>query len=109
MANPTSEEMTLEAAVEGCGLSGAPSVTLPPRCRGVYELVYFPSVVGSFKGSLVFYSAAVGEFWYELSLVATKPDPSNLEHMECELGRYVPQCELGRCVAECELGRCVPE
>ena len=100
MANPTSEEMTLEAAVEGCGLSGAPSVTLPPRCRGVYELVYFPSVVGSFKGSLVFYSAAVGEFWYELSLVATKPDPSNLEHMECE---------LGRCVAECELGRCVPE
>ena len=89
MANPTSEEMTLEAQVDGCGLSGAPSITLPPHCRGVYELVYFPSIVGSFAGRLVFYSAAVGEFWYELSLVATKPEASSLEHMECELGRFV--------------------
>lgn len=41
--------------------------------------------------SLIFYHEAVGEFWYDLTLVAQKPLPTTLPHMECELGRWVRQ------------------
>ena len=87
VTNPTDKEITITADVKGVGLTGAPSISLPPRARGVYELVYFPAIIGTFNGTLIFYSEPVGEFWYQLTLQATKPLPSSLDHMECELGR----------------------
>ena len=33
----------------------------------------------------------MGEFWYNLELEAGKPLPTQLPHLECELGRWVRQ------------------
>lgn len=91
VTNPTRQTITLEAQVKGQGLSGPENIVLPPMGRGIYELLYFPAVVGSYKGSLVLFNELVGEFWYELDISATRPAATNLDHMECELGRWVRQ------------------
>lgn len=41
--------------------------------------------------SLIMYHASVGEFWYQLNLVAQRPCPVNLQPMNCELGRWSRQ------------------
>jgi hypothetical protein len=51
--NPTTKPLTLCAEVKGVGLSGAESITLQPKTRGVYELTYFPAIVGNYKGRYV--------------------------------------------------------
>ena len=91
VTNPTTQTITLEAEIKGVGISGPDSITLAPKARGVYEVIYFPAVLGNYRGSLVFYNEVVGEFWYDLKLTATKPVPTTLDHMECELGRWVRQ------------------
>lgn len=48
--NPTRHEICLKADVSGQTLSGLRDITLSPQARGVYELVYFPAIVGNFKG-----------------------------------------------------------
>ena len=87
VSNPTDNDMTLQAFIDGAALTGFTAIKVPPKGREVYKVLYSPSVIGTSSGSVVFYNAIVGEFWYELSLVATKPEPTQLKTMECELGR----------------------
>ena len=87
MSNPTGEVMNLEVAIEGIGLQGATNIAVPPRGREVYQALFSPNMIGASRGSVVFFHPIVGEFWYELTLNATKPEPTHLKTMECELGR----------------------
>ncbi|KAL4233464.1 hypothetical protein ACF0H5_008145 [Mactra antiquata] len=89
--NPTQNEVTLEAMIEGRDLTGLPSITLPAGSKDVYTLQYAPAVIGNSKGSLIFYHDMVGEFWYLLKLCAESPSQTTLPHMECELGRWTKQ------------------
>ncbi|XP_052808119.1 cilia- and flagella-associated protein 47-like isoform X2 [Mya arenaria] len=89
--NPTQNDVTLEATIEGRDLTGAPSITLPAGSKDVYMLQYAPAVIGQTKGSLIFYHELVGEFWYMLKLMADSPSQTTLPHMECELGRWTKQ------------------
>ncbi|XP_048239518.1 cilia and flagella-associated protein 47-like isoform X3 [Haliotis rufescens] len=92
--NPTPHDITLEAKVSGRDLEGQESITLGAGEKEAYLVTFSPAVVGTRKGSLVFYNEAVGEFWYELILKAEPPQPSLLPHMECELGRWTKQTIL---------------
>ncbi|KAL3884217.1 hypothetical protein ACJMK2_030436, partial [Sinanodonta woodiana] len=89
--NPTTETITLEATIQGQHLSGNPSITLPPGSKDIYTLTYAPAIIGTIKGSLIFYHESVGEFWYSLRLTAESPPQTTLPHMECELGRWTKQ------------------
>ncbi|XP_078698604.1 cilia- and flagella-associated protein 47-like isoform X8 [Branchiostoma floridae x Branchiostoma belcheri] len=89
--NPTNKELTLSVTIEGAGLSGEPKVTLAPGEEKWYQLLFAPTVVGKTRGSLIFYGDTVGEFWYDLDLVANTPAPKVLPQMECELGRWTRQ------------------
>ena len=48
--NPLNEEITLETEIVGQSLSGHPGITLPARAKGIYELDYFPAIVGTSEG-----------------------------------------------------------
>ncbi|CAL1538368.1 unnamed protein product [Lymnaea stagnalis] len=89
--NPTSEQITLTATITGSDLSGPLSITLPPGEKDVYTLTFAPSHVGESSGSLIFFNAVVGEFWYDLHLKAEPPIPTTVAHMECELGKWTKQ------------------
>ena len=54
--NPLNEEITLETEIVGQSLSGHPGITLPARAKGIYELDYFPAIVGTSEGRYVSYS-----------------------------------------------------
>ena len=54
--NPLNEEITLETEIVGHSLSGHPGITLPARAKGIYELDYFPAIVGTSEGRYVSYS-----------------------------------------------------
>ncbi|XP_052240686.1 cilia- and flagella-associated protein 47-like isoform X3 [Dreissena polymorpha] len=89
--NPTQDDITLEATIEGRHLAGPSSITLPAGSKDVYTLQYAPAVIGQTKGSLIFYHDLVGEFWYMLKLSAESPSQTTLPHLECELGRWTKQ------------------
>ena len=48
--NPTQNDVTLEATIEGRDLSGLPSISLPAGAKDVYTLQYAPAVIGQTKG-----------------------------------------------------------
>ncbi|XP_070567350.1 cilia- and flagella-associated protein 47-like [Ptychodera flava] len=91
ISNPTVNDLTFDVIVEGEGLSGSESMSLTPAQRTMYQLTYAPAVVGEFTGSLIFQNEQVGEFWYNLKLIAETPAPVVLPHMECELGKWTRQ------------------
>jgi hypothetical protein len=70
-------------------LEGANKIEIEPNHSLKYELQFKPKQVGKFKGSLIFYSEDIGEFWYELRLTAIDPLPIELEPVEAEVGKYV--------------------
>ncbi|XP_070190234.1 cilia and flagella-associated protein 47-like isoform X3 [Littorina saxatilis] len=89
--NPTPQDITLTATVQGRDLLGPDSISLAAGEKAVYTLTYAPTLIGKSKGSLVFYNEIVGEFWYQLDLDAQSPPPTTLPHMECELGKWAEQ------------------
>ncbi|XP_077977423.1 cilia- and flagella-associated protein 47-like [Glandiceps talaboti] len=91
ISNPTSNDLVFDVTVEGEGVSGAETMTLAPAQRAMYQLNYAPAIVGEFSGSLIFQNEQVGEFWYDLQLIAETPSPVILPHLECELGKWTRQ------------------
>ncbi|XP_076467202.1 cilia and flagella-associated protein 47-like [Babylonia areolata] len=89
--NPTPEDITLKATVTGRDLSGPSSISLGAGEKDVYTLTFAPAIIGKTKGSLVFNSELVGEFWYELELDSQSPPPTTLPHLQCELGKWAEQ------------------
>lgn len=48
--NPTQDEVTVDATIEGRDLQGPSSITLPPGAKDVYTLQYAPAVIGQVHG-----------------------------------------------------------
>jgi len=60
-----------------------------------YNLIFSPLMAGEFSGNIGFLNEKVGEFWYDLNLIAEENPTENLEMLECELGKTaVHQIEL---------------
>lgn len=85
--NPLNEPITFEVFYSGEGLIGDSSLSLEPKSIGTYNLIFSPLLAGDFQGTIGFLNEKVGEFWYDLNLVAEDNPLQNLELLECELGK----------------------
>lgn len=85
--NPLNEPITFEVFYSGEGLIGDPAFSLEPKNVGTYSLIFSPLMSGEFQGTIGFLNEKVGEFWYDLTLVAEENPSINLELLECELGK----------------------
>ncbi|XP_074521086.1 cilia- and flagella-associated protein 47-like [Halichoeres trimaculatus] len=99
--NPHGEELMLDVILEGDDLSGANQVSIPPWETLAYKAAFSPVRVGKSRGSILFQSELVGEFWYQLQLYALPPPVITLPPACCHLGTWIrltipvvnPTCE----------------
>jgi len=87
LVNPLDDVVVFEVALNGEGLLGEVEFVLAPKETATYELVFSPLLPNRSKGTAVFFNDVVGEFWYDLDLIAEPAPPEELPAMECELGR----------------------
>lgn len=87
LVNPLDDVVVFEVALNGDGLLGEAEFVLAPKETATYELVFSPLLPSKKKGTAVFLNDRVGEFWYDLDLIAEQAPPEELPAMECELGR----------------------
>ncbi|XP_045065582.1 cilia- and flagella-associated protein 47-like isoform X3 [Coregonus clupeaformis] len=88
LSNPEAEPLELGVCLEGEDLSGDTRVCVPPRSSLTYTVTFSPAIVGKRTGSVVFQSELVGEFWYQLDLLAQPPVLTTLPQSSCELGKW---------------------
>eukprot|EP00927_Polykrikos_kofoidii_P033789 TRINITY_DN28631_c0_g1_i1.p1 TRINITY_DN28631_c0_g1~~TRINITY_DN28631_c0_g1_i1.p1 ORF type:complete len:1661 (+),score=302.97 TRINITY_DN28631_c0_g1_i1:478-4983(+) len=89
LVNPMDDVVVFEVALNGDGLLGEAEFVLAPKETATYELVFSPLQPSKKKGTAVFFNDLVGEFWYDLDLIADPAPPEELPLMQCELGRTV--------------------
>merc|ERR1719440_741626 len=87
LVNPLDDVVVFDVSLNGDGLLGEAEFVLAPNETATYELVFSPLLPSKRKGTAVFFNDVVGEFWYDLELVAEAAPPEELALMECELGR----------------------
>jgi len=87
LVNPLDDVVVFEVALNGEGLLGESEFVLAPKETATYELVFSPLLPAKNRGTAVFFNDVVGEFWYDLDLIAEGAHPEELPLMECELGR----------------------
>lgn len=87
LSNPLNEPITFEVFFQGEGLIGDPTFSLEPKSEGTYNLIFSPLASGEYVGNIGFLNEKVGEFWYDLNLIAEENPIVNLEMLECELGK----------------------
>ncbi|XP_038658216.1 cilia- and flagella-associated protein 47-like isoform X3 [Scyliorhinus canicula] len=91
ITNPLQESLALDVILKGAGITGDTCLVIEPKEVTSYKARYTPSIVGESMGSVIFHSDLIGEFWYELNLIAKKPTPITLPELQCELGKWVWQ------------------
>jgi hypothetical protein len=87
LVNPLDDVIVFDVALNGDGLLGEAEFVLAPKETATYELVFSPLQPSRKKGTAVFFNTTVGEFWYDLDLIADPAPPEELELLKCELGR----------------------
>ena len=89
--NPSDTPLDFEVSVQGVGLLGDNSISVPagPDSQGMYELLFSPLVAGVSYGSIAFLNPVAGEFWYELKLVAEAAVPVALPLLQAPVGGNV--------------------
>mmetsp|Transcript_76352 Transcript_76352/g.221693 ORF Transcript_76352/g.221693 Transcript_76352/m.221693 type:complete len:2886 (+) Transcript_76352:129-8786(+) len=87
LVNPLDDVVVFDVALNGEGLLGEAEFVLAPKETATYELVFSPLLPARTKGTAVFFNDVVGEFWYDLELIAEQAPPEELDLLECELGR----------------------
>jgi len=87
LSNPLNEPITFEVFYQGEGLIGDPVFSLEPKSVGTYSLVFSPLAAGEIAGNIGFLNEKVGEFWYDLNLIAEENPEVHLPMLECELGK----------------------
>ncbi|XP_072116671.1 cilia- and flagella-associated protein 47-like [Mobula birostris] len=91
ISNPVNEPLALDIMLNGDGIAGDNCLVLKPKEVAVYVARFTPSIVGKSIGSVTLYSALIGEFWYELDLIAVQPTPLTLPELQSELGKWARQ------------------
>ena len=86
LANPLDAPAVFRARCEGHGLLGAPTLTLPAKGSGCYEVTYSPLVAGTSRGSVSFTHDVLGEFWYPATLVAEEAEITHAPPATAALG-----------------------
>ena len=70
LSNPLNEPITFEVFYQGDGLIGDQTFSLEPKSVQTYNLIYSPLKAGEITGNIGFLNEKVGEFWYDLKLIA---------------------------------------
>jgi len=86
--NPTDKAIDFVVRRRGEGLLGEDVVSLDPQQKSMYQLAFAPTKAGEYDGIVSFNNDDVGEFWYQLRLVAKEAAPTPLS-FQCELGKTV--------------------
>jgi hypothetical protein len=104
LENPTLETLVFDVVIEGDGLLGDTTFTLPPpsipatsaglggaittstHTSSTYELIYSPLRAGEYVGSITFMNDMIGEFWYKVVLTAHAASPITVKMIECMIG-----------------------
>ena len=87
LVNPTKGALQFSVALEGEGVIGDPTYTLPADAAAApYELIYSPLVDGPSQGRISFINDSVGEFWYRLDLNAVPAEPTAVDTVEAMVG-----------------------
>ncbi|XP_077461697.1 cilia- and flagella-associated protein 47-like isoform X1 [Stigmatopora argus] len=89
--NPGVELLILIVDLEGDDLCGAGWILIPPRETLNYKVTFSPGKIGKRKGGVVFHSASIGEFWYQLDLYAIPSAVVTLPQTCCPLGKSTRQ------------------
>lgn len=87
LSNPLNEPITFEVFFQGEGLIGDPSFSLEPKSIQTYNLIFSPLQANESQGNIGFLNEKVGEFWYDIRLIAEENPVQNLDLLECELGK----------------------
>ncbi|CAD7959898.1 unnamed protein product [Amoebophrya sp. A25] len=88
LVNPLDDVIVFDVTLVGDGLLGESEFVLAPKETATYELVFSPFMPAKKKGQAIFVSDRVGEFWYDLELIAEPAPPTQLPSFECELGQH---------------------
>ncbi|XP_066563692.1 cilia- and flagella-associated protein 47-like [Amia ocellicauda] len=88
MSNPTKKNLHVDVSLMGRDLSGDKELVIRPEECFMYQAKFSPTLVGRKTASVIFQSDAVGEFWYELELIAEEPSPTTIPACKCELGKW---------------------
>ncbi|KAM9828926.1 cilia- and flagella-associated protein 47-like isoform 1-T1 [Syngnathus typhle] len=91
VSNPGEELLMLNVDLGGDDLCGADWVFIPPQETLTYKVTFSPVKVGKTRGSVVFQSEPVGEFWYQLELYAIPSAVVTLPQASCPLGKWTRQ------------------
>jgi hypothetical protein len=83
----TKEAFDFDVTLNGNGVLGNEVIRVEGGQSSVYELIYSPVLEGKEEGSVIFFSPSIGEFWYQLHLVAEQAEPSSLPLMIAEMGK----------------------
>ncbi|XP_061554921.1 cilia- and flagella-associated protein 47-like [Phycodurus eques] len=89
--NPGGELLILNVDLEGDDLCGADWVLIPPQETLTYKVTFSPAKMGKSRGSVVFQSEQIGEFWYQLELYAVPSAVVTLPQACCPLGKWTRQ------------------
>jgi len=87
LVNPMDDVVVFDVSLTGEGLLGDSEFVLAPKESATYELVFSPLLPSRRKGTVVFVNDRVGEFWYDLDMIAEDAPAIDIPQMECELGR----------------------
>ncbi|XP_072305824.1 cilia- and flagella-associated protein 47-like [Eucyclogobius newberryi] len=85
--NPCEDQLDLVVFLEGHGLIGDKSFSLPPQMTLNYKVIFSPNVIGMSTGSVVFQSEIGDEFWYQLELYGLPVPVVVLPKVKCQLGK----------------------
>lgn len=87
LSNPFGKKLEFKVSKYGLYLEGDDLIEIPPNQKCNYELRFSPKQIGKFRGSLIFVNDEIGEFWYELKLISSDPQPIQTDFIEAEIGR----------------------
>eukprot|EP00163_Fabomonas_tropica_P020793 TRINITY_DN366_c0_g1_i2.p1 TRINITY_DN366_c0_g1~~TRINITY_DN366_c0_g1_i2.p1 ORF type:complete len:2833 (+),score=824.11 TRINITY_DN366_c0_g1_i2:1027-9525(+) len=87
VTNPLNEAVEFDVTYSGPGIIADPFLSLGPHETATCEVIYSPLRPGQFEGSITFFNATVGEFWYELQLTAVATAPTIVPAFYTQVGQ----------------------
>lgn len=91
LTNPLSHAVDLDVILVGKGLLGDSIFHIEPNTTGVYELLFLVLLPSEQNGSVTFINQDIGEFWYQLHLIANQAPIIKLDKMTCAIGNKTQQ------------------
>ncbi|XP_056412134.1 cilia- and flagella-associated protein 47 isoform X3 [Hyla sarda] len=88
ITNPSMDTLHFQVLVNGDGITGDDVFSLQPKETFSYVAKFSPSKTGNSNGSVIFQSDIFEEFWYDLKLIAEKPESVKIPEVFCELGKW---------------------